>query len=395
MESFFQTQNYLIEDLNNLVDRQLMNEVDWSKRLIAIQGVRGIGKTTFLLQFAKRFSSFDKRDCLYINMNNFLFTNKRLFDFAEEFIFKGGNTLLIDQIFKYPNWAEELRECYDSFENLRIIFTGSTLINLDEIPEINRIVDSYELPGFSFREFLNITTNHNFQAYTLEELLLQHQSIAKEVCSHIKPLVYFRDYIYYGYYPFFLEKRNFSENLLKHVNMMLEIDVLSIKQIEQSYLPKLRKLVYLLSLDAPQKPNISQLSIECGTSRATISNYLDYLKDTQLINLLYRKGDDKTKKPSLVYLDNTNLTFAMSSDSWNDKNIRETFFYSQMNKKNNKVYLAEKRGVFTVEGTQNYIFKIDETKIKSFRKTNVYNIVEMLEIGEGNIIPLWLLGFLY
>lgn len=395
MESFFQTQNYLIEDLGNLVNRKLMDEVDWSKRLIAIQGVRGIGKTTFLLQFAKRFSSFDKRDCLYVNMNNFIFTNKRLLDFAEEFVFKGGNTLLIDQIFKYPNWAKELQECHDQFEGLRIIFTGSTLINLDEVPEINRIVDSYELFGFSFREFLNVTTNNNFPSYSLEELMLQHQSIAKEVCSQIKPLIYFRDYIYYGYYPFFLEKRNFSENLLKNINMMLEIDVLSIKQIEQSYLSKLRKLVYLLSLDAPQKPNISQLSIECGTSRATISNYLEYLKDTQLINLLYKKGDDKTKKPSLVYLDNTNLTFAMSSDSWNDKNIRETFFYSQINKNNKKVYLGEKRGVFSIEDNQNYTFKIDETKVKAFRKPNVYNIVEMLEIGEGNTIPLWLLGFLY
>lgn len=395
MESFFQTHNYLVEDLGKLIDRQLMDEIDWKHRLIAIQGVRGIGKTTFLLQYAKKFSSTDTRDCLYINMNNFLFTNKRLFDFAEEFSFKGGKTLLIDQIFKYPEWAEDLKECFEKLVNLHIVFTGSTLMKLDEMPEIASIVNRYELAGFSFREFLNITTNHNFRSYTLEEIVSQHQIIAKNICEQVKPLAYFRDYIYYGYYPFFLEKKNFSENLLKNVNMILEIDILSIKQIEQTYLSKLRKLVYLLSLDAPQKPNISQLSIECGTSRATISNYLEYLKDAHVINLLYSKGNDITKKPNLVYLDNTNLTFAINSDSWDEKALRETFFYNQLYQKNRLVYLAEKQGTFMVETSKKYTFRLEEKKNKVSRKADIFQIVEMMEIGQTNCIPLWLFGFLY
>lgn len=398
MEAFFQTHSYLVEELGNPVNRKLMDEVDWNHQIIGILGVRGIGKTTFLLQFARRFGNLNLRDCLYINMNNFSFTTKTLFNFAEEFLFKGGKILLIDQILKYPSWTSELKECYEKLTGLRIIFTSSTLVEIDQIDELKSIVKTYRIQGFSFREFLNLTTNHNFESHSLQDILLNHHSIAKEICTHIKPLAFFRDYIYYGYYPFFLEKKNFSENLLKHINMMLEIDILSIKQMEQSYLPKLRKLLYLLSLDAPLKPNISQLSIECGTSRATINNYLEYLKDANLINLLHQKDDDCMKKPSLVYQDNTNLIFAMGADTRNDQIIRETFLYNQLENKGIKIYKGKERSCFIIEDSDKYscTIKINESRLKRNPKTeNIFYIAELMEIGENNQIPLWLFGFLY
>lgn len=396
MESFFRTHKYLVEHLNNLVDRRLMDEVDWNDRLIAIKGTRGVGKTTFLLQYAKRYFDLEKRDCLYINMNHFSFTCKTIRDFAEEFRFKGGKTLLIDQVFKYPDWAKELRQCYDDFPDLNIVFSGSTVMPLSESKDLAPVVKVYNLRGFSFREFLNIITGSEFKPYSLQEVLTNHKEIATQICSKVKPLAYFRDYIHHGYYPFFLEKRNFSENLLKTVNMMLEVDVLSIRQIEQSYLPKLRKLLYLLSLSSPGKPNISQLSIECEISRATVTNYLEYLKDARLINMLYREGEEYPKKPDMVYMHNTNLMFALKPRSIEEQALRETFFYNQLHHSDYKLKKGNKNGVFIVKGNdEGYTFKIEGTKAKSKKKTETFYAVEMMEVGEDNIIPLWLFGFLY
>lgn len=386
----------MVEHLGNTVERDLMDEIDWSHKLIAIKGTRGVGKTTFLLQYAKRYTELDKRDCLYINMNNFSFTCRTLYDFAEEFYFKGGKTLLIDQVFKYPDWAAELRKCYDKFTDLKIIFTGSTVMQLHENPDISPIVRHYNLRGFSFREFLNIIADTDLEPVTLNDVIHRHEELAAQICAEVRPLAFFRDYIHHGYYPFFLEKRNFSENLLKTINMMLEVDVLSIRQIEQSYLPRLRKLLYLLSLTAPGKPNISQLSVECEISRATVTNYLDYLKNARLINLLYREGEEFPKKPDLVYMHNTNLIFAMKPSVADEQALRETFFYNQLHHNNSRLKKGTKTGVFIVEDENGkYTFKVDGSKAKSGKRSDIYTTAEMMEVGEGNTIPLWLFGFLY
>lgn len=396
MESFFRTHKYLVEHLGNIVERRLMDEINWDDRLIAIKGTRGVGKTTFLLQYAQKSSNFEKRDCLYVNMNNFSFTCRTIFDFAKEFYYKGGKTLLIDQVFKYPNWAAELRECYEKFPELKIVFSTSTVMKLLENPEISSIVKHYNLRGFSFREFLNIITDNNLPSYKLSEIVNNHKAIASEICSKVKPLAYFKDYIHHGYYPFFLEKRNFSENLLKTINMMLEVDVLSIKQIEQSYLPKLRKLLYLLSMEAPDKPNISQISVDCEISRATVTNYLEYLKSARLINLLYSEGDEFPKKPDLVYLHNTNLIFAMKPGNADQQSQRETFFYNQLHHNNSKVKKGSKPASFLIEDNESkYTFIIEGAKNRTYRKTDIYNVTEMMEVGDGDTIPLWLFGFLY
>jgi len=397
VDSFFRTHRYLVEHLdNNLVDRVLMDEIDWNDRLIAIKGTRGVGKTTFLLQYARRFTDLDKSDTLYINMNQLSFTCKTIHDFAEEFRFRGGKTLLIDQVFKYPGWAKELRQCYDEFPDLKIIFTGSTVMKLGEDENLASIVKVYNLRGFSFREFLNIRAGSNFKPYSLQEIFENHEEIASYICDRVKPLAHFRDYIHHGYYPFFLEKRNFSENLLKTVNMMLEVDVLSIRQIEQSYLSKLRKLLYLLSLSSPGKPNISQLSVDCEISRATVTNYLEYLKDARLISMLYKDGEEFPKKPEMVYMHNTNLMFALKSGAIEDQALRETFFYHQLRHDYIKLKKGNKAGSFIIRYKEkDYFFRIEGSKIKSRSKSDVYYAVEMIEKGEDKVIPLWLLGFLF
>jgi len=373
-----------------------MSQIDWSHRLIGIKGTRGVGKTTFLLQYAKEFFDLDRRDCLYINLNQFYFTVRTITSFAKEFVENGGKTLLLDQVFKYPNWSKELRECYEQFPQLKIVFTGSTVMKLGEDEEISSIVSVYNIRGFSYREFLNIIHNKDFRPYTLEEILNNHVEIAKEISSEIEPLKHFWPYKHHGYYPFFLEKRNFSENLLKTVNMMLEVDVLSIKQIEMSYLPKLRKLLYLLSLSSPGKPNISQLSIECEISRATVTNYMEYLRSARLINMLYKEGEEFPKKPEMVYMHNTNLMFPLKMSEVREQDLRETFFYNQIHHSDCKLKKGTKTGLFIVEkDNDKYRFKIEGKKSRGKIKPELIYAVGNLEIGDKNMIPLWLFGFLY
>jgi predicted AAA+ superfamily ATPase len=373
-----------------------MDQVDWSHRLIGIKGTRGVGKTTFLLQYAKQFFDLDKRDCLYINMNQFYFTVRSITDFAGEFAERGGKTLLIDQVFKYPGWTKELRKCYEQFPLLKIVFTTSTVMKLGEDAEVSSIVKVYNLRGFSYREYLNILFEKDFPAYTLEDIVNNHRQIAENICNRTDALEHFWGYLHHGYYPFFLEKRNFSENLLKTVNMMLEVDVLSIRQIEMSYLPKLRKLLYLLSLSAPGKPNISQLSIDCEISRATVTNYLEYLRSARLINMLYKEGEEYPKKPDMVYMHNTNLMFPLKKSDVSDQGLRETFFYNQLHHSDSKLRKGMKSGSFIVEnGDKISKFKIEAQKTRSKNKSELLYAVDNLKTGDKNIIPLWLFGFLY
>lgn len=233
MEEFFKTHAYLIEHTNAPVRRSLMDEIDWNSRMIGIKGTRGVGKTTFLLQYAKENFDTKDRQCLYVNMNNFYFQSRGISDFAGDFYHGGGRVLLIDQVFKQPDWSSELRKCYDNYPGLKIVFTGSSVMRLkEENPELNGIVKSYNLRGFSFREFINLMTGLNLPIYSLEDILHSHEQIEKTILSQVSPMKFFPDYIHHGFYPFFLEHRNYSENLLKTMNMMTEVDILLIKQID-------------------------------------------------------------------------------------------------------------------------------------------------------------------
>ena len=288
MEAFFRTHAYLVEHTDLPVRRALMDEIDWHQPLIGIKGTRGVGKTCFLLQYAKENFDARRRKCLYINMNNFYFQGRGLADFAREFRLNGGEVLLIDQVFKQPDWSVELRRCHDENPGLRIVFTGSSVMRLkEENPELNGLVKSYNLRGFSFREFLNLQTNNKFPSYSLDEIVRNHERIADSILQVVNPLEYFQSYLHHGFYPFFLEKRNFSENLLKTMNMMIEVDILLIKQIELKYLSKLKKLLYLLAVDRPSAPNVSALAHEISTSRATVMAYIRSLSDASPTTINY------------------------------------------------------------------------------------------------------------
>ena len=392
METFYRTHSYLVEHTNAPVRRDLMDEIDWNDRLIGIKGTRGVGKTTFLLQYAKEKFGTD-HSCLFINMNNFYFSKYTLVEFAAEFVKRGGKVLLIDQVFKYPEWSHDLRACYEMFPTLKIIFTGSSVMRLkEENPELSGIVKVYYLRGFSFREYLNLQSGNCFRAYTLQEILENHEQIAKTILRNVKPLDYFQDYLHHGFYPFFLEKRNFSENLLKTMNMMIEVDILLIKQIELKYLSKIKKLLYLLAVDGPVAPNVSQLATEIQTSRATVMNYIKYLADARLINMVYPKGEEFPKKPSKLMMHNTNLMYSIYPVKVEEQDVLDTFFMNTLYK-DHKLYKGDKGTSFMVDNGLHFRICAEGCKFKN--NPNVYYALHKLELGHGIMIPLWLFGFLY
>ncbi len=394
MDAFFRTHTYLVEHNYAPVRRMLMDEIDWNDQLIGIKGTRGVGKTTFLLQYAKEKFGANDRKCLYINMNNFYFQEKGISDFAGEFYRGGGRVLLIDQIFKQPNWSYDLRKCYDSYSGLKIAFTGSSVMRLkEENPELNGIVKSYNLRGFSFREFLNYMSGHNFPSYSLDDIIKNHEEITRQILPKVSPLKYFQDYIHHGYYPFFLENRNYSENLLKTMNMMTEVDILLIKQIELKYLTKIKKLFYLLALEGPKSPNISNLAKEINTSRATVMNYIKYLSDSRLINIIYTVGQEFPKKPAKVIMNNSNLIYAIYPIHVEQQDVMETFFVNAL-LSGHLVNEGNKQGNYIID--ENKRFRICDAENVKMRLNNEtiyarYNT----EIGKDNKIPLWLFGFLY
>ena len=396
MEAFFRTHRYLVEHTIAPVRRILMDEIDWSQRMIGIKGTRGVGKTTFLLQYAKQHFDFQDKQCLYINMNNFYFQERGIADFAGDFYHHGGRVLLIDQVFKQPDWSSELRKCYDLYPNLKIVFTGSSVMRLkDENPELNGIVQSYNLRGFSFREFINLLTGNNFPPYTLKEILADHERIARQILPKVSPNRYFQDYIHHGFYPFFQEHRNYSENLLKTMNMMTEVDILLIKQIELKYLTKIKKLFYEIAEEGSRKaPNVSRLAHDIETSRATVMNYIKYLTDARLLNLIYPVGEDFPKKPSKVMLHNSNLLYAIYPIQVEKQVAMETFFVNSL-WKDHKVNTGGRDCQFLVDGHLKFKIIDAQSVGKQRIQPDVFYARYNTEVGKGNLIPLWLLGFLY
>lgn len=370
-----------------------MDDIDWDKRLISIKGFRGVGKTTFLLDYIKK--NFPKSNSvLYINLNNFYFTTRKISSFADEFAKKGGKLLILDQIQKYPEWSEDLRKCMDEIPELKIIFTSSPVLRVGEgNPDLKGIAEINHLEGLSFREYLNHQTGHRFKYYTIEEILADHIDIAREIVAQVKPLAYFDDYLKHGYFPYYMDDPNFYTNkLLKNINLALEIDVPYINQIEFKYLTKLRKLLHIIALETPFTPNVSKLASSVETSRATIMNYLKYLKNARLINLLYSKDtgvDDQMKKPDMVYMQNTNLLHAIAPNNNDSLNMRQTFFYNQVGYKN--TLTSSPKADFCVNGK--YKFFVGGRKLRP--EADIYAASDVIEIGEGNKIPLWLFGFMY
>jgi len=412
MDAFFRIHDFLVAHSFMPIRRQLMDEINWEDRLIAIKGGRGVGKTDFLLSRIKEIETEwsnmpepvvpkgkrrprkkrrDIRPCLFVSMNDFYFTEHSLVELAGHFAKQGGKYLFLDQLFKYPAWSRELKRCYNRYKELHIVFCATPVMPIDEDNnDLKGIVNTYNLRGFSFREYLNLQTGLRLRSYTLEELMQRHASISREICERVHPLNYFKAYLHHGYYPSYLESKSFEAELLKTMNGQLEVDVLMIKQIDVACLHKLRKLLYILMQDTPCALNVSNISEEIELSRATVMNYIKYLKDSRLINLLYPEDRNFPMKPTKVYMHNTNLALMDFTRDIPTSDLYETCFYTFVHG-GHKVNATDRSAMFIIDNK--YYFDVKESS--SIRDTIRPTAVGEMELGRGNQIPLWLLGFLY
>lgn len=378
--------------------RSILNDVDWDSRLIGIKGARGTGKTTLLLQYIKIHLKSQLADTLYVSLDTYWFNNLSIYELADEFVKKGGQYLFLDEVHKYPNWSQELKNIYDDFPSLKIVFTGSSLLEiLNARADLSRRAIVYTMQGLSFREYLCIESNINFKTYSLNEIISNHQVIVERINSKIKVFKYFEPYLKSGYYPFYRENpKLYHIRLGEVVNMILDIELSQLRQIDVAYIPKLKQLLAIIAKSVPFKPNVSKLSDKIGLNRQTLLSYLNYLDEAALTHHLYKPntGISQLQKPDKLFLENTNLMFLLVNDQANKGNLRETFFVNQLSYKHQLNY-AEKAD-FLVDNT--YTFEIggkDKAQYQIKDTENAYIAADDIVYGFQNKIPLWLFGFLY
>ncbi len=397
METLLEKSEIKINTVKSGFDRYLLNKIDFNERLICIKGARGCGKTTMLLQYAKNKGPKNGKT-LYASLDDIYFFKNNLTTLIKEFRQQGGQLLILDEVHKYPTWSTEIKNAYDFYDDIKIIFTGSSALQLHKAEaDLSRRAAQYTLWGLSFREFMEFSEGINLPIYSLDDILKKHETISKEISSKLKPLAYFYNYLATGYYPYFKEgKEAYHSKLLSTVNLIIEIDLPAIQNIDYSAGLKLKRLFYLLSTHCPYKPNVQRLSADISATRGTLLQYIDYLKDAHLINLLKTKMGALSylTKPDKIFLNNTNLMYAMSESKPDIGTLRETFFYNQLNAIANINYTE--KGDFLVNGK--FIFEVggenkNFNQIKDIK--NSYLALDKIELGRKNKIPLWLFGLLY
>ncbi|MCX6270950.1 MAG: AAA family ATPase [Bacteroidetes bacterium] len=386
-----------IEQTDFQFKRYLYSEIDWSNRLIAIKGSRGVGKTTLILQYIRE--HFHKEEtALYVSLDDLYFSDNSLIDLADSFYKTGGTVLFMDEVHKYPSWSQEIKNIYDGYPLLKIVFTSLSILQINKgYADLSRRVVAYNLQGLSFREFLEVTGVMTHSRIALEDVLVSHKDIESEVNQLIRPLLHFQKYLQYGYYPFFLENiGSYFQKLMATIILTLENDLPSAQAIDYSNIYKIRRLLYLIAHSVPFKPNISKLSEHIHTTRATVIQYLEHLKNAQIINLLNTNstGTGYLTKPEKIYLQNTNIMYALAPETANTGNVRETFFFNQLENRHGLTF--PKEGDFLVDNT--YTFEIggkNKTRKQIAGHPDSYIAMDDLEYGFENKIPLWLFGFLY
>ena len=386
-----------IARVNLSTTRRYIDHIDWSDRLIGIRGSRGVGKTTLLLHYLKRkYKSSDK--ALYLSLDDIYFTENKLYDLAEKFYKSGGETLVLDEVHKYPSWAIEIKNIYDDFFDLQVIFSGSSLLQLQKSKaDLSRRAVIYNMPGLSFREFLNFELKEDFKSYTLDEIISNHVEICSEIISKIKPLEFFSKYLNYGYFPFYLEnKKTFHLRLNETILTVLEVDLPQVTNINVANIRSMKKLLSIISSAVPFKPNLTSLSQRSDISINTLKVYLQYLRQAEMIILLPKVGKslNSMSKPEKVFLHNSNMMYTLADENANIGNIRETFFANQFSHFHEMS--APKSGDFLID--DRYTFEIggkNKTKKQIANIENAFVVKDDIEIGYKNEIPLWLFGFMY
>ncbi|MBD3630547.1 AAA family ATPase [Cyclobacterium sp.] len=398
MDSLYIFHDNLIKQIDDTFFRFLIHTINWEQRMLAIKGPRGTGKTTLMLQYIRYYLKQPREKVLYVTADHYWFYTHNLVETADEFYKNGGRFLFIDEVHKYPNWSRELKNIYDGYPDLRVVFSSSSALDIYRgEADLSRRVISYDLPGLSFREFLNLEANLEISAIPWNDLISRPNELARDIVNDIQPLPFFKQYLRHGYFPYFKESipEELPVRLNQTINTVVETDLAFIQGYSQGTAFKVKKLLGVLAESVPFKPNISALARKLDVSRETVYAWFVHLEKARMLNLLLSKGKGVStlQKPEKVYLENTNLAFAMKT--YPDLGaIRETFLLSQLINAKLSVTLPSS-GDFYVSDM--HIEVGGKNKKASQVKTEAAFLVaaDDIEIGFGTKVPLWLFGFLY
>lgn len=380
--------------------RFMMDEIDWDERLIMIKGQKGVGKTTLMTQRIKQvFGTTNTTEVLYASLDNIYFTTHNLLDFIEQFHGQGGRYLFLDEVHKYKGWSLEIKNAYDEFQDLHLILSGSSLINLnDGAADLSRRCITYIMPGLSFREYLNMFYKKDFKRWPLEEILYNGNRICAEVNTQTHPLPLFNEYLKYGYYPFLNEgKNNYYTRIENIVNTVIETELTQLRSLDVGNIRKVKSLMSILASNVPYTVDTVKLSTMAEMSRTTLLQYLQYLSEAQLIQLLYSDTNHvkRLQKPDKIYLENPNMLHAISSITVNEGTVREVFLINQLSLKHLVEY-SKTSADLTID--RKITIEVGGRSKDGKQITGVpYSYIAAAdeEYVLGNKIPLWLFGFLY
>jgi len=389
MRTLYQKFETLLQNTTTNFKRYLYDNVSWESRMIGIIGARGVGKTTMILQHIKE--KLDSKKALYVSADDMYFGENKLIDLAENYYKNAGEYLFIDEIHKYTDWSRELKNIYDSFPTLKIVFTGSSVLDiLKGSADLSRRAIIYKLQGLSFREYLKLFHNYDIEVFSLEQIL--NNEIKLENIQH--PLPLFNEYLKRGYYPFGLEDE-INLRLGQIIVQTLESDIPQYANLNVGTSRKLKRLLSIIAESVPFKPNFSKISEMINVSRNSLDDYFSYMEKAGLIGQLRNEtgGIRGLGKVDKVYLDNTNIIFNLVGEKSNIGNIRETFFFNQMRVKNEVI--SSKRSDFVIN---DYTFEVggknkQQNQIDKDGKSFV--VKDDIEYGYLNVIPLWAFGLNY
>lgn len=398
LESLRKLEKRILKEVSSEYKRYLYDIIDFDSQMIGIVGARGVGKTTLLLQYIQSLKEiYEPYKSLYISYDYPTNIDIKLIDLAEEFIKIGGEYLIVDEIHKYDRFSFDLKAIYDFYPKLKVIFTGSCATSIyNSQADLSRRVVLYYMNGLSYREFLELKLSIILPKFTLEEVISDHIDIVDELSEKFIPLEFMNEYLTYGYYPFYFKDKNqYLRQLNAVINQTIDIDLVNLGLVKQSFTNKLKKLLLIISESNPFEINITKAAANIEVSRNTLYAYLHHLDKGGLLNIIgsSKKGLSKLSKPEKLYLNNTNIFYTFASES-KIGTIRETFFVSALKHLHN-IEISNK-GDFIVDNK--YTFEVGGEN-KSFNQIkdieHSFLVIDTDSTENKNKIPLWLFGFLY
>lgn len=377
--------------------RYLYNKINWDARLIGIKGARGVGKTTLLIQRIKLAFNGDVGKCFYTSLDNLWFNDNSLLDLVRHLYNQGIKYLFLDEVHKYPNWSQNLKNIYDMYPTLNVVYTGSSLLEIDHsIADLSRRQTMYVLRSMSFREYLEYENIANIKPIPFADILNSHIQAAFDITSQINVLQYFPDYLRHGCYPYYKASGNdYFIHLSETIRQTIENDVPAIEPFEYQTLEKIKKLLMIMASHIPFVPNMKDLSQQISATRNLGIKLLYLLDKANILRLVTEKMKSYKNllKPEKVLFDNSNIMYAFCSNP-EIGTVRETFFANQIEYAG---YLTSpKQGDFLLN--EKFLFEVGG-RTKTFNQIKdipeSYLAVDDTAIGNGNRIPLWIFGMMY